>query len=182
MVGGRCLVLNASMELIHVTPSWWSGWKLVERGKASALAHYDDTARSGNTEHQIPAVVVLKRYVKIGRRRPSFSFPSKRNILIRDGFKCAYCSCSLTMASCTKDHVHPISRGGKDELTNVVSACWKCNNIKGSKTVAEAGMTLRIKPRELTDEEKIAVLVKTHRAHERQVWVSCLKQNNLTLF
>jgi 5-methylcytosine-specific restriction endonuclease McrA len=182
MTGGRCLVLNADMSLIHVTPSWFAGVELVAKGKASPLACYNDVARSERAEYPVPAVVVLKRYVRVGRRRPSFSFPSKRNILIREGFKCAYCDRALTMGTVTKDHVHPVSRGGKDTLLNVVASCWDCNNVKADRTPSEAGMTLLRKPRELTDEEKLEVIVKTHKAHERAVWVTCLRENGLGLF
>jgi len=179
--GGRCLVLNADMSLVHVTPTWFEGVELLCADKAHPLALYEDKARSQHAAHDIPAVVVLKRYVKIGRRRPSFAFPSKRNILVRDGFACAYCGKPLTMGTVTREHVVPTCRGGKDALTNVVSACWQCNNRKGDKTPSEAGMTLRVKPRELTAEEKVQVIVKTHKAHERAVWLTCLKQHGLEL-
>lgn len=46
----------------------------------------------------------------------------------------------------TIDHVIPLSRGGKNKWTNVVAACSKCNNLKGSKTPDEANMPLNIKP------------------------------------
>ena len=36
----------------------------------------------------------------------------------------------------------PISRGGKDIWQNVVSACKRCNNLKGGKTPEEAKMGL----------------------------------------
>jgi len=182
MAGGRCLVLKATMELIHVTPGWLDGLNLVEKGKAHALAHYDDVARSETQEFKIPAVVVLKRYVRIGRRRPSFSLASKRNVLVRDKFQCAYCGRALTLGTCTKDHVLPLSRGGKDELLNVVACCWICNNKKADRTPSEAGLTLRTQPRHLTDEEKVEVLVKTHRSHERAVWLTCLRRNGLEVF
>lgn len=182
MPGGRCLVLNADYSLIHATPSWYAGVELVGKGKATSLVDYDDAVRSERQTFQIPAVVVLKRYVKVGRRKASFTFPSKRNILVREGFKCAYCGCALTMGSCTKDHVVPLSKGGRDVLLNVVASCWKCNNVKADRTPDQASMKLLVKPRELTDDEKIAVIVKTHKAHERAVWVTCLKTHGLNLF
>ena len=35
------------------------------------------------------------------------------------------------------DHAIPRSRGGGDELENLVPACWTCNNRKGDRTVEE---------------------------------------------
>lgn len=181
MPGGRCLVLNADYSLIHVTPTWYEGTELLAKDKAYPLSVYSDLMRSATATAPIPAVVVLKRYVKIGRRRPSFDFPSKRNILVRDGFKCAYCRKVIALPSCTKDHVIPRCKGGKDTLLNVVSACFSCNNKKGDLTVAEAGLTLHVKPRSLTPEEKLEVIVKTHKAHERALWVTCVREHGLTL-
>jgi 5-methylcytosine-specific restriction endonuclease McrA len=47
------------------------------------------------------------------------------------GHACAYC---LRLGlKLTRDHVEPISRGGRDEPSNVVPACTSCNSSKGKK-------------------------------------------------
>jgi 5-methylcytosine-specific restriction endonuclease McrA len=46
----------------------------------------------------------------------------------------------------TRDHIHPICRGGKDVWTNVVTACNKCNNKKADFTLDETGMKLPKQP------------------------------------
>jgi 5-methylcytosine-specific restriction endonuclease McrA len=45
---------------------------------------------------------------------------------------CAYCGKSGT----TIDHVIPISKGGRDEIGNVLPACRRCNSSKGNKDLA----------------------------------------------
>ena len=45
---------------------------------------------------------------------------------------CVYCGNSYDLSQLSIDHVHPRSRGGKDTLSNVVCACKKCNQDKGS--------------------------------------------------
>ncbi len=40
----------------------------------------------------------------------------------------------------------PKSRGGRDTWENLVSACVRCNNRKGSRTPEEASMTMERKP------------------------------------
>lgn len=179
---GRCIILNSSYEFLHITPSWVDSVKLLLKQKATALATYDFAARSEMQEIPVPAVVVLKNYVHVGRRRPAFAYPTKRTVLLRDNFTCAYCGRRLTMATGTKDHVFPVSRGGKDELMNVVSSCGPCNNLKDNKTPEEAGMKLAFQPRLLSEDEKLQVLLKTHRAHEKNTWVKCLAEHGLSLF
>ena len=40
----------------------------------------------------------------------------------------------------TADHVVPISRGGRTELSNLVTSCWSCNYGKSSYTLEEIGL------------------------------------------
>ena len=46
----------------------------------------------------------------------------------------------------TIDQVLPRSRDGRNTWLNPVAACGGCNQRKGDRTPAEAGMTMRIKP------------------------------------
>jgi hypothetical protein len=53
-----------------------------------------------------------------------------------------YCAERFSTSELTRDHVQPLSRGGTDGWTNVVTACRRCNNHKGGKTPEEASMQL----------------------------------------
>lgn len=182
MTGGRCIVLNASYEFLHVTRTWFDSVKLILKGKAMPLAEYPQPIKSEKATVKVPAVVVLKTQVSTPKRIHSFNAPTKRNVLIRDGFQCAYCQKRLTMNSVTKDHIIPTSRGGWDVLTNVVAACIGCNGKKADRTPDEAGMHLQRLPRPLSEHEKMELLVKTHKSSERNVWRSCFEEHGLTLF
>lgn len=50
-------------------------------------------------------------------------------IVGRFGGKCAYCG----QPGKTRDHVIPLSKGGRDEPSNVVPACRKCNSAKHNR-------------------------------------------------
>jgi 5-methylcytosine-specific restriction endonuclease McrA len=50
---------------------------------------------------------------------------------------CAYCGTDTI----GWDHVEPLSRGGDNVIANIVACCHPCNVRKGSRTVAEAGMS-----------------------------------------
>lgn len=47
--------------------------------------------------------------------------------------KCVYCGQLAT----TMDHIVPVSKGGSNDLSNLVPACSGCNASKGAKSLAE---------------------------------------------
>lgn len=53
----------------------------------------------------------------------------------RDNFTCTYCGERGGRLEC--DHVHPLSKGGSNEMNNLTTACFKCNRSKHAKTLAE---------------------------------------------
>jgi 5-methylcytosine-specific restriction endonuclease McrA len=63
-------------------------------------------------------------------------------LFARDSLLCLYCGQTYPRHQLTRDHVLPISRGGRDIWENVVTACVGCNVRKGSRTPQQAGMPL----------------------------------------
>jgi hypothetical protein len=61
----------------------------------------------------------------------------RRTVFERDGWRCSYCDTEITMETGHADHVIPRSRGGSDDLSNLVAACAPCNLSKGARTPAE---------------------------------------------
>ena len=53
-------------------------------------------------------------------------------VLERDGFRCRYCGTSGTANQLHVDHVMPVSRGGTDDMSNLVASCHACNLGKGA--------------------------------------------------
>lgn len=90
----------------------------------------------------MPRVLRLVTYVVTKWRYSSGPAWTRRGVLLRDAHRCAYCGRSGT----TVDHVLPVSRGGRNTWVNTVAACVECNQRKGDRTPAEAGLTLRITP------------------------------------
>ena len=58
-----------------------------------------------------------------------------RTVRARDGAKCIYCG--DTEGPFHLDHLWPVSKGGRNEATNIVTACATCNLSKGSKSLRE---------------------------------------------
>jgi hypothetical protein len=61
----------------------------------------------------------------------------------RCGMRCVYCYKPLVLVTldseeiATKDHLTPLSRGGRDTIDNIAPACFECNRRKGSMTEPE---------------------------------------------
>ena len=68
---------------------------------------------------------------------PTHRIALKRAAL-RDCLKrCVYCAEQLALEAATLDHVHPVSRGGGNDVGNLVVACAACNRMKGDMLPAE---------------------------------------------
>ncbi len=136
------LVLNIAYEAVGLT-SIRRAINLLLKDKAEILIKIkkDREIKGEKLTIPIPSVIRLKYYVKPIYRD---AYPTKRNIFIRDKYRCQYCG---SVKDLTLDHIIPKVRGGKDTWTNLVCACKKCNNYKGNRTPEEAGMRLLSKPR-----------------------------------
>lgn len=90
-----------------------------------------------------PEVIVLKYQNKIPKRNVRLT---RKNLLIRDQYRCQYTGQKINLKDATIDHVVPRSRGGVTDWENVVISSKDVNIIKGDKTPEEAGMKLLQKP------------------------------------
>ena len=59
---------------------------------------------------------------------------------------CLYCGEELPPRLLTRDHVVPVSAGGRDEWNNVVTACRACNQRKANLSLERIGMRLLAVP------------------------------------
>jgi len=50
-----------------------------------------------------------------------------------DGCKCLYCLRSIGEVQLTIDHFQPLETGGKNDVSNYLTACRKCNKRKGNE-------------------------------------------------
>lgn len=84
---------------------------------------------------------------KVERNRTHYTPPLNNSTLFkRDANVCLYCGERYSKSDLTRDHITPISHGGKDVWMNVVAACRRCNNHKGGRTPEQAGMQLLAVP------------------------------------
>lgn len=108
-----------------------------------AVVEVVDESREFLRDWLWPKVVRLTKQAKLAYDKLyGKAIISKRGVLLRDNWKCAYC---FSRAD-TIDHVIPRSRGGDESWLNKVACCFSCNNKKDDRTPEEAGMVLKFKP------------------------------------
>ena len=65
-------------------------------------------------------------------------------LFARDDYSCQFCGRrqnQFRFREClTRDHLVPLSRGGTNDWTNVITACSSCNTRKGNRLPEECGM------------------------------------------
>ena len=142
-----CLILNADYQPLSYFPLSLWGWqdtiKAVFLERVNIVAEYDIKVSASSFSMKLPSVISLKKFIALDKRIPFTRF----NLFLRDQFTCQYCSKKFKASELTFDHVISRSRGGISSWDNVVSACFKCNNKKGSLSCIDANMKLIRKPK-----------------------------------
>ena len=143
-----CLALNSSFEPLTLVPLR-RALRLVIDGKAEVVeADSERLVRSARRSFPRPVVIRLTRFIHVPRR---FRRQVTNTFLFaRDGYTCQYCGRTAGQLrpreSLTRDHVVPLSRGGTNAWTNVVTACSGCNTRKAHHLPDEIGMHLAHAP------------------------------------
>ena len=88
------------------------------------------------------------------RRDPPLT---NRALFRRDQNVCLYCGNHFQEVKLSRDHVHPLSRGGEDTWTNVVTACKRCNARKGNLLIEESNLELLALPYSPNQAEYLAL-------------------------
>jgi 5-methylcytosine-specific restriction endonuclease McrA len=107
--------------------------RLVIDGKAEIVeAEQDRLVRSERLTMPRPAVIRLTKFIHVPRR---FRRQVTNTFLFaRDHYRCQYCGRPAAelkpREALTRDHVIPISRGGTNDWTNVVTACSPCTRVR----------------------------------------------------
>lgn len=127
------LLINADGHPVSLLPlsavSWKEAILYMYHDKCDVLEWYDDwVVRSPSWETRVPAVIMLKQFL---RRSSGVRF-SKSNVYLRDQYQCLYCGTHVNNTTATMDHVRPLSKGGKTNWENIVTACSPCNTKKAN--------------------------------------------------
>ena len=139
------LVLDAGYRPINRV-SWQDAFRMVFSGRAEVVETYADrVVRSPREVFPVPSIVRFVQTVARALQRRSVAF-NRRNVYLRDRGRCQYCGDRVPSNGFDFEHVVPKAQGGRTTWENIVVACLPCNQRKGSRTPADAGMRLRSKP------------------------------------
>jgi 5-methylcytosine-specific restriction endonuclease McrA len=94
---------------------------------------------------QLHSIVASSGHAQHGHINPAPALTNQA-LFGRDRYLCLYCGDHFSRGDLTRDHVKPLSRGGRDTWENVVSACIACNVRKGARTPTQASMPLLAVP------------------------------------
>lgn len=142
----------------HGVPHRWVTWQhacfyYAKDLVAWSIGEHCFTFRGGTNRvtgqrSEIHANSIIAIRGKALASRALFQVPplDNRELFHRDRHICAYCGDELPTVRLTRDHVLPVSQGGRDTWMNVVTACRTCNQKKSGRTPEQAGMQLLYAP------------------------------------
>lgn len=150
--GVRLLALDAHghvLDWLH----WQEATNLYARdavawtlGDPCLRVHGGNCRRSGRQSLiELHPIVATRGRARAHALNPTPTLTNQA-LFARDAQLCLYCGEIFPRNRLTRDHVNPISRGGRDTWENVVSACFPCNSRKRNRTPQQAGMPLLAVP------------------------------------
>lgn len=70
-------------------------------------------------------------------KRKAISKKTRFEVFKRDSFKCQYCGQSAPDVILHVDHIHPVSKGGDNNIMNLITSCQGCNSGKSDRLLTD---------------------------------------------
>jgi len=84
-------------------------------------------------------------------QRKAISKKSRFEIFKRDGFSCQYCGKRPPQTTLEVDHIHPVSSGGLNDESNLITSCFDCNRGKGKGLLSSVPESLKEKAKRIKE-------------------------------
>ena len=117
---------SRTMHSLDVLATFWS----------RVLYPWRVRARATNVAEERPPSIKIEKWDEI-----------RRKVFERDNYTCLYCGKSKEKddVRLVCDHVDAVTRGGGNELSNLVTACKECNRAKGTKPIEDFSIRAYLK-------------------------------------
>lgn len=108
----------------------------------------------------------------MAKRKP-LSKKLRFEVFKRDFFTCSYCGCTPPETTLEVDHIDPVSKGGTNDINNLVTSCFDCNRGKGAvplysvpSSVAENLEAIKEKEVQIKEYRKFVSQIKRRKARD----------------
>lgn len=102
------------------------------------LEHYFENQKRFSEAQRLMAIEHPHlRFFVVGRKQ--FTQAERRKIFDRENGHCFHCGDPIQFDEFHIDHLHPIARGGSDDMDNLAASCACCNLSKSDLTLEEWG-------------------------------------------
>ena len=96
-------------------------------------------------------------------KRKNLSKSVRFEVFKRDSFTCQYCGKSAPDVVLEVDHIIPVAKGGDNDLSNLITACFDCNRGKRDKKLTDK-QSIKLQKEELdklnTKREQLEMIAK----------------------
>lgn len=165
-------------------PSRWTSWEEALIYKVKGLIAWslgDEMPFRGGTCRitgeetvvLVPNIIAVKNEVFDGHIALT-----NQNLFQRDNHTCCYCGERFPRSYLTREHIHPVSRGGPNTWMNCVTACKACNNRKGDRFPEEIGWKLLYVPYVPNKAEALMLAGRNIKADQMEFLRNCLPKNS----
>lgn len=83
-------------------------------------------------------------------KRKEITKKMRFEVLKRDRFRCQYCGREAPDVVLNVDHIKPLSKGGTNEITNLITSCFDCNSGKSDIELSDDS-AIKIKRRQIEE-------------------------------
>lgn len=108
----------------------------------------------------------------MGQKRKPITKAVRFEVFKRDKFMCQYCGGAAPNVILEVDHIVPVSKGGGNDIMNLVTACRDCNRGKTNKELSDdSAVAVQKKQLDVMQErrEQLEMMIKWRQSLEREV-------------
>ena len=100
----------------------------------------------------------------------------------RDKFTCQYCGASAPDSILEIDHIKPVSKGGTNDILNLVTACRSCNRGKTNRELSD-NSAVKVQKQQLDDiqerREQLKMMLEWREELDSELLEECVYIQNL---
>ncbi len=149
-------------------------WSL---GEATFTFHGGKNRDTGE-QSTITTASIIAIKGAVGKRMHKPPTLNNRLLFRRDKHLCAYCGKIYGEDHLTCDHIHPVSKGGRNVWMNTVTACKGCNHYKANHMLSDLDMELLYVPYVPTRAEAILLANRRVLADQMEFLLNMIPANS----